>query len=137
MNTNVVTNETFEMKMSKRIKDSIGDLISDEELTKLVHRGLEEVFFTPRKNPKKSYYNDNHPETIPPLIHEIVKEVLQPMVTEAIKEYVKAHNNEILKVVNDVVTAGVGNAVMTAMNMQFQSQLISFQSSIQNQLINK
>lgn len=133
-NTNVITNDTFEMKMSKRIKESIGDLITDDDLSKLVHRSLEEVFFTPRKNPNRTYYNSNEPDTIAPLLHDIVKQTLKPLVTEVIKDYIATHNDEVLKIVNDVVTAGVGNAVVTAMNMQFQNQLLTFQTNIQNQL---
>lgn len=135
--TNIVTNETFETRMRNKIRDSIGDLITDEDLSKLVHRSLEEVFFTPRKNPNRTYYNSNEPDTIAPLLHDIVKQTLKPLVTEVIKDYIATHNDEILKIVNDVVTAGVGNAVVTAMNMQFQNQLLTFQTNIQNQLIQR
>lgn len=135
--TSIVTNETFETRMRNKIRDSIGDLITDEDLSKLVHRSLEEVFFTPRKNPNRTYYNSNEPDTIAPLLHDIVKQTLKPLVTEVIKDYIATHNDEILKIVNDVVTAGVGNAVVTAMNMQFQNQLLTFQTNIQNQLIQR
>ena len=135
--TNVVTNETFETKLRNKIKDSIGDLITNDDLSKLVHRSLEEVFFTPRKNPNRSYYNSNEPDTIAPLLHDIVKETLQPMVTEAVKEYITKNNDEVLKAVKEVVTAGVGNAVVTAMNMQFQNQILTFQTNVQNQLMSR
>lgn len=135
--TNVITNETFETKLRNKIKDSIGDLISNDDLSKLVHRSLEEVFFTPRKNPNRSYYNSNEPDTIAPLLHDIVKETLQPMVTEVIKEYITKNNDEVLKAVKEVVTAGVGNAVVIAMNMQFQNQILTFQTNVQNQLMSR
>ena len=138
MSTEIAPTLSFEEKLKQKIKDGIGELITDDDLSKLVHRSLEEVFFTPRKNPKKTYYgNNNEPDTIAPLLHDIVKEVLQPMVTEVIKEYVSSHHEEVIKVVETVVTAGVGNAVVTAMNMQFQSQLFNFQTNIQNQLAQK
>lgn len=38
--TAVTTPATFEEKMMERIRDSIGDLISNEELAKLVERGI-------------------------------------------------------------------------------------------------
>lgn len=130
----IVVAQTFEQKMKTKIRDSIGDLISEEELSKMVTRSMEEIFFTVRKNPKKDYYNSREPDTLPPLIHEIVQQCLQPAVNSAVNDYVKSHNEEVLQEINKVVTAGVGNAVVTAMNMQFQNQLLTFQTNIVNQL---
>ena len=130
----VVIAQTFEQKMKARIKEGIGDLISDEELSKMVTRSMEEIFFTPKKNPKKDYYNSREPDTVPPLIHEIVQQCLQPAVNSAVNDYVKTHSEEVLQEINKVVTAGVGNALITAMNMQFQSQLFTFQTNLVNQL---
>lgn len=130
----VVVAQTFEQKMKSKIRDSIGDLISEEELSKMVTRSMEEIFFTPRKNPKKDYYNSREPDTLPPLIHEIVKECLQPAVNTVVNDYVKTHSDEVLQEINKVVTAGVGNAMITAMNTQFQNQLNTFQINLINQL---
>lgn len=47
MTTEVTTAVSFEQRMKDRIRESIGELISDEELQKMVHRGVEEVFFKP------------------------------------------------------------------------------------------
>lgn len=137
MSTEIAPAMSFEDKLKSKIKDGIGDLITDNDLSKLVHRSLEEIFFTPRKNPKKDYYNSREPDTLPPLLHVLVREALQPMVKEVIEAYVKEHNNEVLNIVNRVVKEGVGNAVITAMNSQFQNQLLNFQVNIQNQLTQK
>lgn len=138
MNTEVTTPLTFEQKLSAKMRENISSLMTDEDLSKLVHRSLEEVFFAPRKNPKKTYsYNSNEPDFIPPLIHDLTKEMLQPLMLKVIQDYIKEHNDEVLTVVKEVVTAGVGNAVVSAMNTQFQSQLITFQTGIQHQLTNR
>lgn len=136
MSTQIIPAQTFETKLKSKIKESIGDLITDEELSKMVNRSMEEIFFAKRPNSKRnSYvYNSSEPEFLPPLIHEIVKDCLQPAVNSAVSEYIKSHPEIIKAAVNDVVSAGVGNAVVTAMNMQFQNQLLTFQTNINNQL---
>jgi hypothetical protein len=135
MTDEVVVAQTFEQKMKSKIRDSIGDLISEDELSKMITRSVEEVFFTKRPNPKRSSYgHSSEPEFLQPFLHEIVKECLQPTVSFVVSEYIKSHPEIIKATINDVVVAGVGNAVVQAMNMQFQNHLFAFQSNIMNQL---
>lgn len=136
MTTEVTKPQSFEQRMSQRIKDSIGDLISDDDLAKLVKRGIEEAFFARRPNPARQH-SYNAPDTIDPLIHTVIKELLLPAVTAEVAAYLKQHNEEVLAMVKTVVENGVGNAVVAAMNSQFQMQLYNFQSSITNQLASK
>jgi hypothetical protein len=42
MSNEIQTNETFEGKLKTRIRESIGDLLSDDDLKKIIDRGLEE-----------------------------------------------------------------------------------------------
>jgi len=135
--TNIVESKTFEQRMKERIRDSIGDLISDEDLTKMVDRSLEEVFFKPRPNPKHAaYYNSGEPATIPPLLHELVKEVMESQVQLAIKEYIGSHTEEVNAIIQKVVQEGIGAAVLGAMNSMFSHQLSNFQANITNQFNN-
>ena len=41
--TNVANNETFEAKMKTRIRDSIGDLISDKEMIKHYPHNIQDT----------------------------------------------------------------------------------------------
>lgn len=135
--TDIVTNQTFEQRMKERIRDSIGDLISDEDLTKMVDRSLEEVFFKPRPNPKHAaYYNSGEPATIPPLLHELVKEVLEANVQAAVREYIGSHKEEVNAIIQKVVQEGIGAAVLGAMNSMFSHQLMNLQNNISQQISN-
>lgn len=138
MATTITTSadDSFEGRLKARLKESIGDLVTDQDLSNLVNRSLEEIFFTERKNPKRGYYN-NEPEKIPPLLHEIVKECLQPAVNAAVSAWVKEHTDTVNKTVEQVVTQGVGNAVLQAMNSQFQSQIFTFQQNVLQNLQSK
>jgi L-lactate utilization protein LutB len=135
--TDIVESKTFEQRMKERIRDSIGDLISDEDLTKMVDRSLEEVFFKPRSNPKyASYYNAGEPATIPPLLHELVKEVMESQVQLAIREYIGSHTEEVNAIIQKVVQEGSGTAILKALDNMFSYQLANFQANISQQFNN-
>lgn len=135
--TDIVQNKTFEQRMKERIRDSIGDLISDEDLSKMVDRSLEEVFFKERANPKRtSYYNSGEPDTLPPLLHEIVKSAMTEQVTEAVKEYIANNREQVDATIKTVLEQGMGNALISAMNGVFSTQLSSLQSNLTNQFNN-
>lgn len=135
MTNDIDTPKTFEEKLKARIKDSIGDLISDDDLSKLVHRGVEDIFFKPRPNPARTYYNSTSvPETIPPLLHELVKEALQPAVKEVVEKWVHDNRTAMKDTVQEVVSSGVGKAVLVAMSRQFEEPLLRFQSEVYTKL---
>ena len=44
--------KTFQERIADRIRESIGDLITDEDLAEMVTRGIDDVFFKPGKYPR-------------------------------------------------------------------------------------
>lgn len=130
MTNAIVENKTFEEKMKERIKESIGDLIGDDDLKKLLDAALHDVFFKPSKIRVNSYdYKEG-----PSFLQEIVKEEMEGKVRDAVKEYINSHEDEVNKIINDVVSEGVGVAMIGAMNQLFRNQLFTFQSNIAQQL---
>lgn len=129
MSNSIATSVTFEDKMRDRIRDGIGDLITDDELNKLIQRGIEETFFK-KKTIKKGY------DTIEgkSFIEEMLLESLQPRMRSSIDEWVKSNSDLVAKSVEAVITRGAGDAVVKAFNDMFQSQFYMFQSNIQSML---
>ena len=121
---------TFEERMRARIRESIGELMSDEDLAKIVDRGLEEVFFQPRG---KGGYNQ---EPRPPLIHDIVRDVLGLQVQKEVAYWVQTHNDEVKEILKQVLEEGVGLAVMSALKSMFANDLMTLGHSIENRLRN-
>lgn len=133
--TDIVKSKTFEERMKERIRDSIGDLISDEDLGKMVDRSLEEVFFKDRPNPAYHAYNytSKEPTTLPPLLHEIVKSVMTEQVTDVVKEYIANNREQVDTTIKTVLEQGMGNALVNALNGLFAHQLSSLQMNLTNQ----
>lgn len=128
----ITTGNTFEERMKARIKDSIGDLITDEDLTKLINRGVEDVFFKKTVVRVNSYENKEGPS----LLESIVKELLETQVRDCIKDYLKDNSETVKNTIDEVVRDGIGKAMIAAMNQSFQQSLYQFQSNISQQLSN-
>ena len=127
--TALIIPQTFEEKMKDRIRESIGELITDKELTELVHKSVDQVFFAPTE-----IGDAYHRKEGPSLLNGLIKELLTPQVREAVDQYIKDHPDEVIKTVKEVLARGMGNALLTAVNFQFQNDLLNFQSNIQNTL---
>ena len=130
MSTDITTPSNFQERMMERIKASIGDLITDDELKKLVDRGMDEVFFK-KEIIKVGYYDTKQS---PSFMEKIVKELMEDKVRERMKVYLTEHEKEVLEVVEKVIKEGAGAAVMQALASTFSSQLFTLQNNIQNQL---
>jgi Glu-tRNA(Gln) amidotransferase subunit E-like FAD-binding protein len=129
MSNEIQQSKSFEDRMRDRIRESIGDLIDDETLTKLIHSGIQKTFFQERLIAKSStfYGKDSHKE---PLIVEILKELLEEQVREAVDEYIKSNHDEIMEQIKQVVDSGVGMSVVRALTSTFKNDLIDFQMNV-------
>lgn len=129
--TAVTTPTNFEEKMKARIKESIGDLITDEELKRLLDKAMQEVFFAPTKVKVNSWETKEGPS----LLHSLVKELIEPSMKEAISVWIAQHPEEVAKAIDTVLTNGVGEAVMAAITSQFHSKLWAFGESLKQQMM--
>lgn len=129
MTTAIETPQTFEDRMKARIKESIGDLITDEDLTKMVARSMEEVFFRERRI--RRGYND---DVIPPLLNEIVQKELTEQVRSAVYAYIHEHGAEVEKIIKDVLQQGIGAALVTAVTHKFQGDMFLLQQNLTNSI---
>lgn len=131
--TNIIENKNFEEKMKDRIKESIGDLITDEELKKLLDAAMYDVFFKPSKVKVNSWETTDGPS----YLQAIVKELLDKTVRSVIKDYIVNHTEEVEKTIKTVVENGIGAAMMSAFSSMFSTQFYQFQSNVQAALQNK
>lgn len=136
----ITKNKTFEQKMMDKVKDSIGDLMSDEDLKKIVDKGIEEVFFKPKERIKGSGYHAER-KILPSLIDDMLRDLLKERVKKAAEDYI-ADNADTLKIhLDKIVEDGIANAVITSLNAAFNSSLEQFQfgmtAQIESMLMNR
>jgi len=132
MANEIVVSQSFEEKMKARIKESIGELITDKELSELVHRSVDEIFFKPTKIKDGFNYKEG-----PSLLNGLIKERLTPQVEKEIKQYINSHPKEVIKAIKEVVTLGIGKALLEALHLQFQNALFDLQHNIENTIVNR
>lgn len=123
---------SFEERMKERIRESIGELLTDKELATMIHRSMEEIFFAER-TVQDGYYGHTK---IPPLIHTIVRELVDARVKGSVESWLSSHPEEITSRIESALQGGAGVAVMNAIREMFASQFISLQESIKNSLGN-
>lgn len=130
MTSDIIKSQSFEEKMKARLKESVGDLITDDELQKILYRGMDEIFFK-SMDIVNEWGRVTGQKT--PLAHTLVKELLKERVDVLLTQWIKDHPDQINDIIKEVVTAGIGNALISALTTKFQSDLYMFQ----NNLINK
>jgi hypothetical protein len=131
MTTELTTPKTFEEKMRDRIRESIGDLMSNEDLKKLLDRAVEENFF--KEKVVMSEWGREQSRK-PALLIGLVKELLAERMNEVIKQWLADNEEQVKKTLDEVVKMGVGGAYIAALNSQFSSQLLSLQIGLEQQI---
>ncbi len=123
--------KTFEERMKARIRDSIGELMTDEELSKIVKRVTEKVFFEPVRL-GEGYQMKEHP----PFIHQIIKELLTDSVRSQVGEYFVKNKEKIAESIKEIIQTGIGQALLNALTMKFDMDMSMFQNNLINTLQN-
>ncbi len=130
--TEIAPAQNFEQRMRDRIRDSIGELLSDEELSKLISRSMEDLFFKERISKGSSTWDRD--TTLPPLMHSIVKELMAEKVRNEVAAWLNAHPEEVKAAIEKVCSEGAGNAVVAAFTSMLAGDFSNFRYNIEQRL---
>ena len=122
--------KSFQERLKDRIRESIGELMSDEDLYKLVERGVEDVFFSPR-TVKTGHGGYPNTKELPPLINEVVQECLNDRMNKAVAEWLASHETEVSQAVSDCVRDGAGAALLRGITSAFRNEMSNLEMNIQ------
>jgi len=128
MNTAVTENTTFQQRMFERIRDQMGELMTDEDLKKMVESAMEKAFFEPSKSYDR--WGDNKPG--PPLFTTLVKDAMSARVQEAAKAWLDEHPDEVKAVIQESLQGGIVGLLSAYFTGKFQGPLMDLQSSLIN-----
>ena len=132
MSGDLVEKKSFEERMKDRIRDSIGELMTDEELSKIVKKATEEIFFKPT-TVKEGY----HTREEKPFIFDLVKDLLRDSVHIQVKDYFEENKESILERIDKIIKEGLGSAVLNALASKFDMDLNMFQNNLIQTLQNQ
>lgn len=118
MNEPAIT-ESFEERMFEQIKSQMGDLLTQEELGKILETAIDKAFFQDRI--VKSGYSTDVKE---PLFVEMIRKELKPLIAAAASKWLADNQekvSEILKQqIGDNAAQFVANAFSTLMSAPMQ-----------------
>jgi len=129
MTTEIAKKETFEEKMKARIVDSIGDLMPDEELQKIISRSIDEAFF--KKQTRQEGYHIIEKD---PWVYDIVRSLLTEQVKEQVKYHIDSNRVEFGKIITEVIQKGISDAFVNTIKNTFQQQMFDFEMNIKNKM---
>lgn len=116
--TNTNPMETFQNKITEKLRSDIGSMLPDEVLQGLVKKAVDEHFFKERKETSSSGY---HTITKPSWFVEEVGKHAQPLIEKAVSEYVKNNKEVMEKALSDFFATQNLTLLMTA-SMAHQMQ---------------
>ncbi len=128
---NVAESKSFQERMIDKMRENIGDLITPEEMRKLVDAGMNTILHA--SPPQLDSYG-RPKERKPSVAEAITKEVIEPLVRVQIDEWIASHQAEIEKIVAEVVKNGVGDAVISALNFRLQNDFMQFGNNLVQRL---
>ncbi len=106
MSTDIAPTKAFEERMFEKIRDQMGDLMTDDDLRKLVGAAMQKAFFEPRVQPGNGY---GSPTTLPPLFVALIEKQMTEAVRAAVSQWVADHPEEVAKVLKETIEAGIFN----------------------------
>lgn len=104
--TAITTTAAFQERMFEKIRDQMGDLLTEEDLKRLVESAMQKAFFEPRTDARG--YN-----TGPPLFVSMIEKQMQQAVSKAVSDWVAAHPEEVAKVLKETIEAGIFNMMIS------------------------
>ena len=132
--TDIATHQTFEDRMMGRIRESIGELMSDEDLRKIVERGVEKALFDRRELPKQDYGGYRRVEEAPSIVETAAREYLDDKVTECVREWITDNPDRFEQIIGETIEKGIVKALSDAIGRLFASSFHTMSASIENQI---
>jgi hypothetical protein len=105
----IVQSKTFQDKLNERIRDSFGDLLTDEDLKPLVERAIQQAFFEPVRVPNPNGWGS--PELKEAPFVKTVREAAANKVSEfakaAVDDWVAKNPDSFRQAVDAAIAKGI------------------------------
>jgi hypothetical protein len=128
--TLVSPQQSFEEKLMGRIRDSIGELMSDEDLKRIVEKGIDRALFE-----RQSSGDSWNKKVEPSLVDKAVQQFLAERMRAAVDAWILANPEKLDKAVNDAIVLGAGGCLLEAFNEKFRNAMFGMQEQMKQQLL--
>ncbi len=123
---NLEKTKTLQEKLSDKIKESLGDMITEEDLKPLVDRSIEQMLMEDRTIETDSYSK----RIKPPLLTELIQVEVQIHCQKIVPEWLANHPEIMEKAFQEVFDEGIFQTIQKVMDNKIYGPLIDFQNKI-------
>lgn len=124
--------KSFEERMFDQIKSQMGDLLTAEELKKILETAIEKAFFSERKD-GCGY----HAKTIEPLFVEMIRKELSPLIRAGAERWLEDNKDRVEEILQQQLGENacqfVANAFASLMSEPMQRFSYELQSRLSGQ----
>lgn len=121
MSTELTNNKTFQERMFERVRDQMGDLMTEAELKTIVDTAMHKAFFEERT--EHSGYNTYKK---PSVFVEMMGTELKSRVNSAVDQWLKDNPDVVQKAIEAVVQEGITKAVINTLENRMNWPLQQF-----------
>jgi hypothetical protein len=107
MTAEIATSQSFQERMFAKIRDQMGDLMTDDDLKKLVDVAMKKAFFEDRRT-GEGY----HSTVKPPLFVELIEKQLREEVSRVVAQWVAEHPEDVTKAIDAALAKGIFGLVV-------------------------
>jgi hypothetical protein len=130
MSNEVTQAKTLQERVGDRIREQIGDLMTDDDLRLLVDRALTDAFFKERRETRHYGQDIIHP---PPVV-ELVRDLLKQRVDAAAAVWLAEHKDELGKHIDNAIGKGFLTFFTQWLDVKMQNDLNIFGNAIRDRL---
>lgn len=126
----VATTQTLQERVGQRIREQIGNLLTEDDLKKLVETALHEAFFKERREIRQYGQDILHP----PAVVEIVKGLLKERVDAAVSAWLDAHKDEFAQHIQDQIGKGFTRMLQDWLDLKLQNSMMQLGENMKSAL---
>jgi lantibiotic modifying enzyme len=127
MSTEITTTKTFQERMFERVRDQMGDLLTDDDLKKIVNSAVQKAFFEERV--VRSGYSDVKE---PAIFVKMMEHELRDRVSKATEQWLKDNPEIVTQTIERVIQDGIFKAVMQTLEWRMNWPLQQFAEQLKS-----
>ena len=127
--TDIAVSKSFNEKMEEKIKESIGEMMSSEDLQKIIATGIEKAFF--KQTEIKSGYNTVYKDSF---LVEHIRANMDKLVAREIAKRFNEDKEQFSKLIEKTLEKDIFELFQRGFNENFKDALINFRSALANKL---
>lgn len=127
MSNEISTSTAFQQKMFDRIREQMGDFLTEDDLKALVEKAVNDAFFKPVVVNSGSYNERREP----PYFVQLIKDHLRAEVSEQVTQFIKNNPETINNAIQEALGGGITKLLVQYFDSRWSAPLYELSSKLQ------